>query len=175
MYCFISALTISVQEFFQRVVFNCPCEGYFEYGLAFLLGPAVLLFLPRVFLDDTLCRTGPERNTAKAMSSLLCRYANQVTVHYILCNYTSKHRLSCLIGSISLAAEVLHLRTLATDRCRHFPLGVRSKEMEESYKTRSQFAGWSLMIIFILILITCVCIRRCLKKGKRLRIPRIEH
>ena len=74
MYCSMVALTTGVQEIFQQVVFNCPCKRHFEYGLAFLCGPAILLFFLGIFLDDTLCRTGPERDTEKAMTSPVCHY-----------------------------------------------------------------------------------------------------
>ena len=43
--------------------------------------------------------------------------------------------------------------------------------MEESYKTRSQIAGWTLLLVFMLVLFTSVCIRRCVEKGRYLRIP----
>ena len=68
----------------------------------------------------------------------------------------------------------LSTTTNATDRC-HFKLGIRSKEMEESCKTRSQNAGWTLLLVFMLVLFTSVCIRRCVEKGRYLRIPSPEY
>ena len=47
--------------------------------------------------------------------------------------------------------------------------------MEESYKTRSQIAGWTLLLVFMLVLFTSVCIRRCVEKGRYLRIPSPEY
>ena len=47
--------------------------------------------------------------------------------------------------------------------------------MEESYKTDSQIAGWSLMIIFVLVLVISICISQGMKKGKRLKIPSPEY
>ena len=47
--------------------------------------------------------------------------------------------------------------------------------MEESDKTRSQIAGWTLLLVFMLVLFTSVCIRRCVEKGRYLRIPSPEY
>ena len=47
--------------------------------------------------------------------------------------------------------------------------------MEETYKTNSQIAGWSLMIIFVLVLVISICMSQCMKKGKRLKIPSLEY
>jgi len=47
--------------------------------------------------------------------------------------------------------------------------------MEENYKTDSQIAGWSLMVIFVLVLVICICISQCMKKGKCLKIPSSEY
>ena len=36
-------------------------------------------------------------------------------------------------------------------------------------------AGWSLMLMALLILFTSICIRRCTTKGKRLKLPSLEY
>ena len=182
MYCSMVALTIGVQEIFQQIVFNCPCKRHFEYGLAFLCGPAILLFFLGVFLDDTLCRTGPERNTEKAMRSPVCHYfkslftifyamtrASIAPVVWLVLSFLQQKYYTCAYFGPPLADRI-STNTNATDRC-HFKLGFRSKEMEENYKTGSQIAGWSLMIIFVLVLVVSICISQCMKKGKRLKIP----
>ena len=70
----------------------------------------------------------------------------------------------------------LESRTAATtntsDKC-YFTLGSRSKQLEERFKTRSQIVGWWLKVIAMVILFTSICIRRCIKKGKRLRLPSV--
>ena len=180
------ALTMGVQEIFQQVVFNCPCKRHFEYGLAFLCGPAILLFFLGIFLDDTLCRTGPERNTEKAMRSPVCHYfkslftifyaitlASVAPVTWLVLSFLQQKYYTCAYFGPPLADRI-STATNATDRC-HFKLGFRSKEKEESYKTGSQIAGWSLMIIFVLVLVISICISQCLKKGKRLKIPSHEY
>ena len=182
MYCSMAALTMGVQEIFQQVVFNCPCKRHFEYGLAFLCGPAILLFFLGVFLDDTLCRIGPERNTEKAMRSPVCGYfkslftifyavtlASFAPVAWLVLSFLQQQYYTCAYFGPPLADRISTTAN-ATDRC-HFKLGTRSKEMEENYKTNSQIAGWSLMIIFVLVLVISICIRQCMKKGKRLKIP----
>ena len=180
------ALTMGVQEIFQQVVFNCPCKRHFEYGLAFLCGPAILLFFLGVFFDDTLCRTGPERNTEKAMRSPVCHYfkslftifyaltrASIAPVVWLVLSFLQQKYYTCAYFGPPLADRI-STTTNATDRC-HFKLGIRSKEMEENYKTDSQIAGWSLLIIFVLVLVICICMSQCMKKGKRLKIPSPEH
>ena len=119
MYCSMVALTIGVQEIFQQVVFNCPCKRHFEYGLAFLCGPAILLFFLGIFLDDTLCRIGPRKEHRESHEKP-CMSLFQVPVPYILCNDTSMRRSSCLVGSIFLATKILHLRILWTSRRQNF-------------------------------------------------------
>ena len=175
------ALTMGVQEIFQQVVFNCPCKRHFEYGLAFLCGPAILLFFLGIFLDDTLCRTGPERDTEKAMTSPVCHYfkslftifyamtlASVAPVAWLVLSFLQQKYYTC--AYFGPPVDRISTATNATDRC-HFKLGFRSKEMEETYKTDSQIAGWSLMIIFVLVLVISICISQCMKKGKRLKIP----
>ena len=186
MYCSMVALTMGVQEIFQQVVFNCPCKRHFEYGLAFLCGPAILLFFLGIFLDDTLCRTGPERDTEKAMRSPVCHYfkslftifyamtlASVAPVAWLVLSFLQQQYYTCAYFGPPLAHRV-STTTNATDRC-HFKLGFRSKDMEETYKTNSQIAGWSLMIIFVLVLVVSICISQCMKKGKRLKIPSPEY
>ena len=181
MYCSMVALTMGVQEICQQVVFNCPCKRHFEYGLAFLCGPAILLFFLGIFLDDTLCRTGPERDTEKAMTSPLCHYfkllftifyavtlASVAPVAWLVLSFLQQKYYTC--AYFGPPVDRISAATNATDRC-HFKLGFRSKEMEETYKTNSQIAGWSLMIIFVLVLVISICISQGLKKGKRLKIP----
>ena len=181
MYCSMVALTMGVQEICQQVVFNCPCKRHFEYGLAFLCGPAILLFFLGIFLDDTLCRTGPERDTEKAMTSPVCHYfkllftifyamtlASVAPVAWLVLSFLQQKYYTC--AYFGPPVDRISTATNATDRC-HFKLGFRSKEMEETYKTNSQIAGWSLMIIFVLVLVISICISQGLKKGKRLKIP----
>ena len=179
------ALTMGVQEIFQQVIFNCPCKGHFEYGLAFLCGPAILLFFLGIFLDDTLCRTGPETNTEKAMRSPVCHYfkslftifyamtlASVAPVAWLVLSFLQQQYYTC--AYFGPPVDRISTATNATDRC-HFKLGFRSKEMEETYKTNSEIAGWSLMIIFVLVLVISICISQCMKKGKRLKIPSSEY
>ena len=138
-------------------------------------------FFPGILLDKTSWpRTGPRKNNVgKARSKLVRRYFKLLFAifhamirasiapvalqqKYYTCAYFGPpdDRISTTIN--------------ATDRC-HFKLGIRSKEMEESCKTRSQIAGWTLLLVFMLVLFTSVCIRRCVEKGRYLRIPSPEY
>ena len=185
MYCSMVALTMGVQEICQQVVFNCPCKRHLEYGLAFLCAPAILLFFLGVFLDDTLCRIGPERDTEETMTSPVFHYfkslftmfyamtlASVAPVAWLVLSFLQQKYYTC--AYFGPPVDRISTATNATDRC-HFKLGFRSKEMEENYKTDSQIAGWSLMIIFVLVLVISICISQCMKKGKRLKIPSPEY
>ncbi|KAK3749301.1 hypothetical protein QZH41_020077, partial [Actinostola sp. cb2023] len=44
--------TLVLEEVFQKVVFRCPCKNYQYYGLLFLLGPAVFLFMVGILLNS---------------------------------------------------------------------------------------------------------------------------
>ena len=188
MYCSIAALTMGVEEIVEEVVFNCPCQRHFAYGQAFLLGPAFLLFFPGILLDKTSWpRTGPRKsNVGKARSKLVLRYlkllfatfhamtrASIAPVAWLVLSFLQQKYYTCAYFGPPLADRI-STNTNATDRC-HFELGIRSKEMEERYKTRSQIAGWTLLLVFMLVLFTSVWIRRCVEKGRYLRIPSPEY
>ena len=174
---------MGVEEIVEEVVFNCPCQRHFAYGQAFLWGPAFLLFFPGILLDKTSWpRTGPRKNNVgKARSKLVRRYlkllfatfhamtrASIAPVAWLVLSFLQQKYYTC--AYFGPPDDRISTTTNATDRC-HFKLGIRSKEMEESYKTRSQIAGWTLLLVFMLVLFTSVCIRRCVGKGRYLRIP----
>ena len=115
------------------------------------------------------------------MTSPLCHYfkllftifyavtlASVAPVAWLVLSFLQQKYYTC--AYFGPPVDKISTATNATDRC-HFKLGFRSKEMEETYKTNSQIAGWSLMIIFVLVLVISICIRQCMKKGKRLKIP----
>ena len=56
----------------------------------------------------------------------------------------------------------------------YFKLGWRSRELEEIYKTRSQIAGWTLMLTPLPILFVSMSIRRCFLRRKHFSLPNIE-
>ena len=178
---------MGVEEIVEEVVFNCPCQRHFAYGQAFLWGPAFLLFFPGILLDKTSWpRTGPRKNNVgKARSKLVLRYlkllfatfhamtrASIAPVAWLVLSFLQQKYYTC--AHFGPPDDRISTTTNATDRC-HFKLGIRSKEMEESYKTRSQIAGWTLLLVFMLVLFTSVCIRRCVEKGRYLRIPSPEY
>ena len=130
-------------------------------------GPAFLLFFPGILLDKTLWpRTGPRKNNVgKARSKLVRRYfkllfaifhamtrASIAPVAWLVLSFLQQKYYTCAYFGPPLADRI-STNTNATDRC-HFKLGIRSKEMEESCKT---------------------CIRRCVEKGRYLRIPSPEY
>ena len=62
----------------------------------------------------------------------------------------------------------------STDKCPVI-LNFRTRELGESYKTRRQLIGWSLLLMAVFILFASVCIRRCLRKRKELKMPSLEY
>lgn len=187
MYFSMTALTMGVQEIVDEVVFNCPCQRHFAYGQAFLWGPAFLLFFPGILLDKTSWpRTRPRKsNVEKPRSRLLHYYfklvfaifhamtrASIAPVVWLVLSFLQQKYYTCAYFGPPL--KRISTTINATDRC-HFKLGIRSKEIEESYKTRSQIAGWTLLLVFMFVLFTSVCIRRCVEKKRYLRIPSPEY
>ena len=64
--------------------------------------------------------------------------------------------------------------TNISDEC-YSKLGIRSKELEEGYKTRSQIAGWSLLLVAMSAVFALICIHRCIGGKQLVRLPSIEY
>ncbi|XP_078353581.1 calcium homeostasis modulator protein 6-like [Oculina patagonica] len=180
----IAALTVGLEGLFESIVFNCPCEGHYAYGLAFLWAPALLLFLAGFLVDRDLWRH-PRRDHEKEKKTLARRYfkaliaaldvlirASIAPVAWLVLSFLQQQYYTCAYFGPPLDSDVIVFNT--THEC-HFKLGSRTKALEESYKTRSQIAGWSLMLVAMSVLFASVCIRRCIQKGKHLQIPSLEY
>ena len=182
LYGTIAALTIGLQELFESVVFDCPCERHFVYGMAFLWAPSFLLFLPGILLEKKLWRKFPRRiyKTENAEKPITRQFrtllltlemfvrASVAPIAWLVMSFLQQKYYTCAYFGPPLDRDIA--RNNATDGC-YSKLGARSIELEDSYKTNSQMAGWSLMIITMLTLFASVCIRRCNEKGKHLRMP----
>lgn len=179
-----AAIAIGLEELFESVVFNCPCEGHLTYGLVFLWVPALFLFLPGILLEKDLWRY-PRKTNKDEKQSLIFRClktsfatldmfirASIAPVCWLVLSFLQQQYYTCAYFGPPLDNEATVTNT--SNKC-HFVLGVRSKQLEESYKTRSQIAGWSIMGIALSILFTSICIRRCMNKGKHLRLPSLEY
>lgn len=180
----IAALTVGLEGLFESIVFKCPCEGHFAYGLSFLWAPAVLLFLAGFLVDGNLWRH-QRREHEKKKKSLARRYfkallasldvlmrASVSPVAWLVLSFLQQQYYTCAYFGPPLGSDVIVFNT--THKC-HFKLGSRTRALEESYKTRSQIAGWSLMLIATSVLFISVCIRRCIQKGKHLQIPSLGY
>ena len=181
----IAALTVGVEGFFESIVFNCPCERYFTYGLAFLWAPALFLFLAGILLDTNLWRRRSRRDQEKKKKTFARRYfkalirtldvlvrASIAPVAWLVFSFLQQQYYTCAYFGPPLGSEVIMWNK--THEC-HFEVGSRTRSLEESFKTRSQIAGWSLMLIAMSVLFTSVCIRRCIQKGRHLQIPSLEY
>ncbi|KAJ7355128.1 Family with sequence similarity 26, member E [Desmophyllum pertusum] len=184
LYGSMAVLTIGLEELIESVVFNCPCEGHFAYGLAFLWAPALLLFLAGILVDRDLWKLSRISNKEKTQTPAY-RYVKTLlaTLHvfiragiapvaWLVLSFLQQQYYTCAYFGPLLTSDVTESNT--TDKC-HFKLGSRSRELEESYKTYSQIVGWSLMLIAVSVLFASVCIRRCIRKAKHLTIPSLEY
>ena len=184
MYGSMAAITIGLEELFECVVFSCPCEGHFAYGLAFLWFPTLLLFLPGILLERSLWRY-PRKTNEDSAQKLTCRYLKTLfaaldvfirvsiaPAAWLVLSFLQQQYYACAYFGPSLESAAATTNT--SDKC-HFAFGARSKQLEENYKTRSQIVGWWLMMIAMSILFTSICIRRCIDKRKRLRLPSVEY
>ena len=182
LYGTIAALTIGLQELFESVVFDCPCERHFVYGMAFLWAPSFLLLLPGILLEKNLWRKFPRRiykteNAEKPITRQFRTFlftveifvrASVAPIAWLVISFLQQKYYTCAYFGPPLDRDIA--RTNATNGC-YSKLGARSIELEDSYKTNSQIAGWSLMIIAMFTLFASVCIRRCNEKEKHLRMP----
>lgn len=184
LYGSMAALTIGLEELIESVVFNCPCEGHFAYGLAFLWAPAFLLFLAGILVDRDLWKLAKIKNRNMTQTSSR-RYlkaflasphilinAGIAPAAWLVLSFLQQQYYTCAYFGPPLDSDATVFNT--TDKC-HIKLGFRSRELEESYKTRSQIAGWTLMLMAVCILFTSVCIRRCIQNAKKLRMPSLEY
>ena len=182
----IAALTVGVEGFFESIVFNCPCEGHFTYGLAFLWAPTLFLFLAGILLDRNLWRLHPRSDQEKRKKTFACRYfktlirtldvivrASIAPVTWLVFSFLQQQYYTCAYFGPPLGSRE-DIMWNKTHEC-HFEVGSRTKLLEESFKTRSQIAGWSLMLIAMSALFTSVCISRCVQKGRHLQIPNLEY
>ena len=184
LYGSMAVLTIGLEELIESVVFNCPCEGHLPYGLAFLWAPALLLFLAGIMVDSDLWKLArikkknmtqsPGRRYLKVFLAAPYIFVNAgiAPVAWLVISFLQQQYYTCAYFGPPLDSEVE--LSNATDKCR-VTLGFRTRELEESCKTRSQITGWSLMLVAVLILFTSVCIRRCFRKRKELKLPSLEY
>ena len=181
----VAALTVGVEGFFESIVFKCPCEAHFTYGLAFLWAPALFLFLAGILLDTNLWRRRPRRDQEKKKKTFTRRCfktlirtldvlvrAGVAPVAWLVFSFLQQQYYTCAYFGPPLGSQAIMWNK--THEC-HFEVGSRTRSLEESFKTRSQIAGWSLLLIAISVLFTSVCIRRCIQKGKHLQIPSLEY
>ena len=184
LYGSMAVLTIGLEELIESVVFNCPCEGHFPYGLAFLWAPALLLFFAGILVDRDLWKLArikkknmtqsPGRRYLKAFLATPYIFINAgiAPVAWLVISFLQQQYYTCAYFGPPLDSELAVGD--GNDKC-HGVLGFRSRELEEKYKTRSQIIGWFLMLMAVCILFTSVCIRRCLRKRKELKMPSLEY
>ena len=185
LYGSMAVLTIGLEELIESVVFNCPCEGHFPYGLAFLWAPGLLLFLAGILVDRDLWKLtrikkknmtqSPGRRYLKTFLATPYIFINAgiAPVAWLVISFLHQKYYTCAYFGPPLDSEAAS-GNATVDKCHRAP-DFRLREIEESYKTRSQLMGWSLMLMAVFVLFTSVCIRRCLRKRKELKMPSLEY
>ena len=176
----VAAITVVLEEVSECVIFRCPCEGHFAYGMAFLWVPALLLFFPGILLDSSLWKhpkQTTEKNNLRYFTTLVdtlkvFKRASIAPVAWLVLSFLQQQYYVCAYFGPSLESTAATTNT--SDKC-YFTLGARSKQLEESYKARSQIAGLSLMLTAMIILFISICIQRCIRKGQDLRLPCHEY
>jgi len=107
MYVSIAAITMGVQELFESVVFSCPCEGHFAYGMTFLFLPALILFFAwnssRWHVLDPY-KKEKTSNTSPSLFRSIFYHDGGIP--------SSSHRSHGLAGSVLPTTEALHMRFL---------------------------------------------------------------
>ena len=168
MYVSIAAITMSVQELLDRVVFSCTSIG------------SLVAWNSSRLPDMDPYKTKKTQNTSSSLFPTIFYQGGGVP--------SSSHRSHGLVGSVFSTTEVLHMRVLwpayggrggeipmnNTPQICYFKLGWRSRELEETYKTRSQIASWTLMLTALLILFVSMSIRQCILRRKHFSLPNIE-
>ncbi len=174
------ALVIGLEELIESVVFKWPYAGYFAYGLAFLWAPAVLLFLAGILImiDKDLWKVARIKNKNKSkqparryLKAFLATPGIAPTAWLVL-SFLQQQYYTCAYFGQLFDSDVMVSNT--TDKCRII-LGFRSWKLEKSYKARSQITGWSLVLMAVCILFISVCIRRCSKNQKELKMPSLYY
>ena len=181
MYVSIAGITMGIQELIESVVFSCPCQGHFAYGMTFLYIPALVILLPRILLDGTIWT--PARQRQHKMHLPRCFEVFYITVEvflraaiaptaWLVLSFLQQKYCTCAFFGPPLESE--NAMNNNTQKC-YFKLGWRSRELEEIYKRRIQIAGWTLMLTALLILFVSVSIRRCIRRRQHLRLPNNEY
>lgn len=181
MYGSIASITAGLEELFESVVFSCPCHGHLAYGLAFLWAPTILLFFPGILLHRNLWRyprkiDENKTRTRRCLAVFMITFdvflqASIAPIAWLVLSLLKQQYYTCAFFGPSLESKAL---TNFSNNC-FLKLGRRSKELEEIYRTRSQIAGWTLMLAALFILFTSICISRCTSKRKRMELPSLEY
>ena len=177
----VAAITVVLEELFECVIFRNPCEGHIAYGLTFLWFPTLLLFLPGILHERRLRRRkadedSPQTPTHRYLKTLFGTLEAFIRVSiapvaWLVLSFMQQRYYAC--AHFGPPLESTAATSNKSDKC-YFTLGSRSGQLEERHETRSQFVGWWLIVIAMVILFTSICVRRCIKKGKRLRLPSVR-
>ena len=188
LYGSMALITVALEELFEKVVFKCPCNGHFAYGLAFLWTPSLFLFLCGILLDRDIWKTKrKETKTKKRAKERIEKYCRRVLLtlevivrcalapaSWLVLSLLQTQYYTCAFFGPPLDSNLSAASVNTTSGCQ-VELGIRTKELEEMYKTRSHMAGWSIMLLAVSVLFVSLFIRRYNKQRKQLRIPSVQY
>ncbi|XP_013881796.1 protein FAM26E [Austrofundulus limnaeus] len=194
-YSFMALMTIGGERVFTLVAFQCPCnrEQNFAYGMTFLLGPAVVLFVFGLFFSTRLWRlyTGCCLNPMKLCPRGNCCGCSRVLISILtgacvapvmwlsvaLLNGTF---YECGISGLDNNLVVDLFCKNKTLKCREELARVpcdRSKLSPDErmdlllmFRAQSQILGWSIIIVAAAVGLLGTCYKNCRSKVSYLQL-----
>uniref|UniRef100_A0A1A8EKK9 Family with sequence similarity 26, member E n=1 Tax=Nothobranchius korthausae TaxID=1143690 RepID=A0A1A8EKK9_9TELE len=194
-YSFMALLTIGGERLFTLVSFQCPCnhDQNFAYGMTFLLGPAAVLLVLGLFINNRLWRlyTGCCLNPMKLCPRGNCLGCSRVLMSIIsgacvapvmwlsvaLLNGTF---YECAISGLDENVVVNLFCKNKTMNCREELARVpcdRSKlstdermELLLMLRAQSQILGWTIIIISAVVGLMGTCFKNCRSRVSYLQL-----
>ena len=177
----IAIITVGLEELVGNVVFKCPCNGHLAYGLAFLWVPSLLLFLCGILVDVDLWRPvkklSNKRFSRKLFKALKVFFgAALAPAAWLVLSFLKEQYYTCAFFGPPMDTDrsfpVASFNT--TPNC-YLELASRTRELEETYRIRSQMAGWSIMLVTMSALFILFIVNQCSTRRKKLRLPSVEY
>ncbi|CAM4702262.1 unnamed protein product [Leuciscus chuanchicus] len=188
-YSFMAILTIGSERIFSMVSFQCPCNRgqNFSYGLAFLLGPAVVLLTIGLFVSARLWRlyTGccldpiklcPRGNVVGCLSVFVkvLTGAFIAPIMWLTVALLNGTFYECAVSGLDENVVVKIFCQNKTPTCREelprVPCGKSQLPTNENMelllmlRAQSQMLGWSIIIISAIVALIGTCFKNCRSK-----------
>ncbi|KAJ0000566.1 hypothetical protein NQD34_012408 [Periophthalmus magnuspinnatus] len=194
-YSFMALLTIGGERVFSMVSFQCPCnhDQNFAYGMTFLLGPAVVLFVLGLFMSTRMWRlyTGcclnpmklcPRGNCFPCLRVFLSIFSGACVapIMWLSVALLNGTFYECAVSGLDETVVVNLFCVNKTLKCReelaHVPCD-RSKltpnermELLLMFRSQSQILGWCIIIVAAVVGLCGTCYTNCRSKVSYLQL-----